>query len=172
MILDIKKWPDPILRQKTETVVEFDEELEVLSRNMIETMRAASGIGLAANQVGDLRRIAVVEVPFVQGETLNAYHGVPIVLVNPKITESHLSILSNEGCLSLPDTYDTVRRYRSVVVEYQNLSGETKTIEAEGLMSMCLQHEIDHLDGKTLMERASRIKRDMMLRRLKKTGNL
>jgi peptide deformylase len=172
MTLEIIKWPDPILRQKTETVTAFDQDLEDLSRNMIDTMRAASGIGLAANQVGDLRRIAVVEVPRVQGEALSPYHGIPIVLVNPRIIESTQSTLSNEGCLSLPDTYDTVRRHKSVVVEYQNLSGEVKTIEAEGLMSMCLQHEIDHLDGKTLMEKASRVKKDMMLRRLKKTGNL
>jgi len=172
MLLEIRKWPAPILRQKTTVVHSFDHELEELSRNMIETMRAASGIGLAANQVGDLRRVAVVEVPFIVGDKLNSYHGVPIVLVNPKILESSSSILSNEGCLSLPDTYDTVRRHKVILVEYQNLSGDTKTIEAENLMAMCLQHEIDHLDGKTLMERASRIKKDIMVRRLKKTGNL
>ena len=172
MLLEIRKWPDPALRQKTEEVKIFDEELEALSRNMIETMRAASGIGLAANQIGDLRRVAVVEVPFIAGDKLNPYHGVPIVLVNPRIVESYFSVLSNEGCLSLPDTYDTVRRHKAILVEYRNLSGEIKTMEAENLMAMCLQHEIDHLDGKTLMERASRIKKDIMVRRLKKTGNL
>ena len=172
MLLEIRKWPDPVLRQKTEEVKVFDEELEALSRNMIETMRAASGIGLAANQIGDIRRVAVVEVPFIAGDKLNPYHGVPIVLVNPRIVESSSSVLSNEGCLSLPDTYDTVRRHEVITIEYQNLSGEIKTMEAENLMSMCLQHEIDHLDGKTLMERASRIKKDIMVRRLKKTGNL
>ena len=172
MLLEIRKWPDPALRQKTEEVKIFDEELEALSRNMIETMRAASGIGLAANQIGDLRRVAVVEVPFIAGDKLNPYHGVPIVLVNPRIVESSSSVLSNEGCLSLPDTYDTVRRHKAILVEYRNLSGEIKTMEAENLMAMCLQHEIDHLDGKTLMERASRIKKDIMVRRLKKTGNL
>jgi peptide deformylase len=172
MLLEIRKWPDPVLRQKTVAVSVFDEELETFSRNMIETMRAASGIGLSANQVGDLRRVAVVEVPFIAGDKLNPYHGVPIVLVNPRIIESSSSVLSNEGCLSLPDTYDTVRRHKVIKIEYQNLSGEIKTMEAENLMSMCLQHEIDHLDGKTLMERASRIKKDIMVRRLKKTGNL
>lgn len=172
MILEIRIWPDPALRKKTETVTSFDDELEKLSRDMIETMRAASGVGLSANQVGENKRLAVVEVPFVKGEKLNPYHGIPIVLVNPVIIESEGSVLSNEGCLSLPDTHDTVRRFAYVKVGYQNLSGETKEIEAENLMAMCLQHEIDHLEGKTLMERASRIKKDIMLRRLKKTGNL
>lgn len=172
MILEIRKWPDPILRQKTVAVSVFDESLEELARNMIETMRHASGIGLAANQVGDERRVAVVEVPYIQGDKLNDYHGKPIVLVNPRIVESSGSTLSVEGCLSIPEAQDTIRRHQTIKVEYENLSGETKVMEAENLMAFCLQHEIDHLDGKTLMEKASRIRRDMMIRRLKKTGNL
>lgn len=114
MILEIRKWPDPILRQKTVAVSVFDEELEKLARDMIETMRSASGIGLAANQVGDSRRMAVVEVPYLPGDKVAEYLGKPIVLVNPTIVETDGSVLSVEGCLSLPDTQDTIRRSRAV----------------------------------------------------------
>ena len=172
MILEVRKWPDPILRQKTQTVLLFDESLKDLAKNMAETMKAVSAIGLAANQVGDTRKLAVIRVPYVAGDKLNDYHGKEIVLVNPTITESEGSILSTEGCVSLPDTYDTVRRFKSITVRYQNLSGQFEQIVAEGLMASCLQHEIDHLNGKTLIEKASRIRKDMMIRRLKKTGNL
>jgi peptide deformylase len=139
---------------------------------MIETMRAEGGIGLAANQVGDTRRVAVIEVPKVLGDWSEAYHDIPIVLVNPVVYETEGETLSKEGCLSLPEVTDTIRRFKSVKVRYQNLSGENKDIDASGLMAACLQHEIDHLDGKTLVERASKIKKDMIIRRLKKTGNL
>lgn len=172
MILEIRKWPDPILRQKTVAVSVFDEDLEKLARDMIETMRSASGIGLAANQVGDSRCMAVVEVPYLPGDKVAEYLGKPIVLVNPAVIETDGSVLSVEGCLSLPDTQDTIRRAKTVKVRYQNLSGEYLEMEAEGLMALCLQHEMDHLNGKTLIEKASRIRKDMMIRRMKKTGNL
>lgn len=172
MKLEIRQWPDPVLRQKTVAVSVFDAELEELARNMIETMRDASGIGLSANQVGDSRRLAVVEVPYIPGDKIQEYLGKPIVLVNPYIIESEGSTLSVEGCLSIPDAQDTVRRFRAIKLRYQNLSGETIEMEAEGLMALCLQHEVDHLDGKTLIERASRLRKDIMIRRLKKTGNL
>lgn len=172
MILEIRKWPDPILRQKTVAVSVFDESLEYLARDMIETMRSVSAIGLAANQVGYEYRVVVVEVPYIPGDKLEDYLGKPIVLVNPRIVESEGSILSVEGCVSLPDTQDTTRRFKKVKVEYQNLSGDTIEMSAEGLMAMCIQHEIDHLDGKTLIEKASRVRKDIILRRLRKTGNL
>lgn len=172
MKLEIRQWPDPVLRQKTVAVSVFDSELEELARNMIETMRDASGIGLSANQVGDGRRLAVVEVPYIPGDKVEEYLGKPIVLVNPQLIESEGSTLSVEGCLSIPDAHDTLRRFKTVKVRYQNLSGETVEMEAEGLMAICLQHEIDHLDGKTLIEKASRLRKDMLIRRLKKTGNL
>jgi peptide deformylase len=172
VILEIKKWPDPILRQKTQTVLVFDSSLEELSKNMIDTMRAESAIGLAANQIGDERKIAVVQVPYVAGDKLETYHGETIVLVNPKIVESEGSVLSPEGCVSLLEVQDTVRRFKTVKVKYQTLTGEFQEIVASGLMARCLQHEIDHLNGKTLIEKASRIRKDMMIRRLRKTGNL
>jgi len=111
-------------------------------------------------------------VPKVLGDWSEAYHDIPIVLVNPVVYETEGETLSKEGCLSLPEVTDTIRRFKSVKVRYQNLSGENKDIDASGLMAACLQHEIDHLDGKTLVERASKIKKDMIIRRLKKTGNL
>lgn len=172
MILEIRKWPDPILRQKTVAVSVFDESLENLARDMIETMRSVSAIGLAANQVGYESRVVVVEVPYIPGDKLEDYLGKPIVLVNPRIIESEGSVLSVEGCVSLPDAQDTVRRFRTIKISYQNLSGETMEMDAEGLMAMCLQHEIDHLDGKTLIEKASRVRKDIIMRRLRKTGNL
>jgi peptide deformylase len=172
MILEIRKWPDPVLSRRCKIVSEFDLPLEMLARDMIETMRSVSAIGLAANQVGHERRVAVVEVPYIPGDKLESYLGKPIVLVNPKIVESEGSILSIEGCVSIPDAQDTTRRFKKIKIEYQNLSGDKVEMSAEGLMAMCLQHEIDHLDGKTLMHRASRVRKDMMIRRMKKTGNL
>jgi peptide deformylase len=172
MILEIRKWPDPILRQKTVAVSVFDESLQELVKNMTETMRSESAIGIAANQVGDDRCVAVLEVPYTPGDAPNIYHGRSLVLVNPKIAESEGSVLSPEGCLSLTDTSDVVRRHASILVEYQDINGQPCSLRASGLIAFCIQHEIDHLEGKTLMEKASRIRKDMMLRRLKKTGNL
>lgn len=172
MILKIRRWPDPILRQKTVAVSVFDDDLEQLARSMIETMRAEGGVGLSANQVGDLRRVAVTEVPRLLGDLSDSYHDIPIVLVNPILLEAEVETMSREGCLSLPDVIDVVRRFDKVTVRYQNLSGEHKEIRATGLMAACLQHEIDHLDGKTLVEKASRIKKDMIIRRLKKTRSI
>lgn len=172
MKLKVLKWPNPMLRKRCIAVSVFDESLEQLARDMIETMRAEGGIGLSANQVGDLRRVAVTEVPRLLGELSDSYHDIPIVLVNPVLFEAEEDTMSREGCLSLPDVIDVVKRFDKVTVRYQNLSGEHKEIKATGLMAACLQHEIDHLDGKTLVEKASRIKREMILKRLKKKGNL
>ena len=172
MILEIRKWPDPILRQKTLAVSVFDQSLQDLVKNMTETMRSESAIGIAANQVGDDRSVAVLEVPFTPGDAPNIYHGRLLTLVNPKILESEGSALSPEGCLSLPETTDVVRRHASIVVEYQDVDGTLCSLRASGLIAFCIQHEMDLLEGKTLMEKASRIRKDMMLRRLKKTGNL
>jgi peptide deformylase len=171
VILKIRKWPDPMLRTRCLAVSVFDDDLERLARDMIETMRAEGGIGLSANQVGDSRRVAVTEVPRLLGDMSEPYHNIPIVLVNPILLEAEVDVMSREGCLSLPDVIDVVKRFDQVTVRYQNLSGEHKEIRATGLMAACLQHEIDHLDGKTLVEKASRIKKDMIMRRLKKTRN-
>jgi len=170
--LNVLKWPDKILRTRCLAVSVFDESLEQLARDMIETMRAEGGIGLSANQVGDLRRVAVIEVPRLLGDLSDSYHDIPIVLVNPILLEAESDTMSREGCLSLPEVIDVVKRFDKITVRYQNLSGEQKEIKASGLMAACLQHEIDHLNGKTLVEKASRIKRDMIMRRLKKKGKL
>lgn len=172
MILKILKWPDKRLNTKSVAVSSFDDDLEKLSRDMIETMDHANAIGLAANQVGDARCVAVIRIPRIGDEMVKEYHGIPIVLVNPEIVTTDGFFLSQEGCLSIPDAHDTVKRYAKISVKYQNLSGEFKTIEGGGLLASCLQHEIDHLNGQTLIDKASRLRRDMMVRRLKKTGNL
>ena len=170
--LNVLKWPDPVLRTRCKAVSVFDDDLEQLARNMIETMRAEEAVGLSANQVGDLRRVAVIEVPRILGDQSESYHDIPIVLINPVLFEAETHAMSREGCLSLPEVIDVVKRFDKVTVRYQNLSGEQKEIKATGLMAACLQHEIDHLDGKTLVEKASKIKREMIIKRLKKTGNL
>ena len=172
MKLNVLKWPHPTLRKHCVAVSAFDESLEQLARDMIETMRAEGGIGLSANQVGDLRRVAVTEVPRLLGDISDAYHDVPIVLVNPILFEAEEYTMSREGCLSLPEVIDVVKRFNKITVKYQNLSGEHKEIKASGLMAACLQHEIEHLSGKTLVERASKIKREMLIKRLKKKGKL
>jgi peptide deformylase len=137
---------------------------------MIETMKAEGGVGLAANQVGDTRAVAVVEVPRVFGQIDTGHYDKPIVLVNPILYETENPVLSKEGCLSLPGIEETVKRFDKIKVKYQNVKGEQREIDAMGLMAFCIQHELDHLAGKTFMEKASKLKKSMIIKRLRKIG--
>ncbi|RME50947.1 MAG: peptide deformylase [Deltaproteobacteria bacterium] len=159
-ILPILTYPDPVLTQRAEPVEEVTEDLVELSKNMLETMYAAPGIGLAAPQIGVSKRLIVVDI----GEE----HRHPIVLLNPEITHREGKIVYTEGCLSLPGIVDEVTRAQRVVVKGLDIEGKSEEIDAQELLAVCLQHEIDHLDGILFIDRLSSIKRTYYRRKLRK----
>ena len=149
--------PDDKLRQKTERIETIDAELQQLIDDMFETMYAAPGIGLAAPQIGVMKRLTVVDVSKRDGEQA------PLALINPEITwESEDLSVYEEGCLSIPDYYEEVERPAKVRVSFTDRDGKTQEIEAEGVLATCIQHEIDHLDGILFIDHISKLKRDMV----------
>lgn len=146
---------DSVLRQKAKKVRDFGRSLEALIDDMVETMRAAPGIGLAAPQVGVSLQVAVIELPEEEDESENPdpYRGKLIVLCNPEIVKSWGEQEGQEGCLSLPGYVGEVKRAARVVVEARDQRGKERRIRAEGLMARVLQHEIDHLDGTLYVDR-------------------
>ena len=161
-ILEILKYPHPILQKKTEPVSCIDDTVRQLVCNMAETMYAAPGVGLAAPQVGIPLRLAVLDVT-----KANEPKDL-LVLINPEIVASEGECSWEEGCLSIPDCNEEVKRLKKVSVRFQNLEGRETTVTAEDLLSIALQHEIDHLDGILFIDRLSRIKRDFLKRKLRK----
>jgi peptide deformylase len=160
--LAILEYPDPRLRIRAQPVTEFDAELRRLVADMLETMYAAPGIGLAATQVNVHRRLLVVDV----SEERNA----PLCLINPEILNAEGRVSYEEGCLSVPDVFETVDRAERIRVKAQNERGETIELEAEGLLAICIQHEMDHLEGKLFVDYLSTLKRDRLKKKaLKKT---
>lgn len=164
-VLNILKYPNPILKRPSLDVENVDEALDAFIDDMVETMYEAKGIGLAAPQVGRSIRLAVIDCPdsedYVRGKNL-------IILINPEITERYGNTISNEGCLSLPGLTVEVPRFERVVVRALNRKMEGIVIEGEGLLAIALQHEIDHLNGILLIDHLSRLKRDIVIRRFKK----
>lgn len=159
-ILEIVKAPDPRLKALTEPVVDIDAKLRRFMDDMLETMQDAKGIGLAANQVGVLRRVAVIDLD--PGGPKSR----PYCLVNPRIVEaSEEESTYNEGCLSVPDFWEDVHRPARLTVEYEDEKGKTRTVTADGLLATCLQHEVDHLNGMLFIDHLSRLKRSMALRK-------
>ncbi|MBW1720923.1 MAG: peptide deformylase [Deltaproteobacteria bacterium] len=163
-VLRIHTYPDPVLRAKAEPVDEIDGEIQQLVDDMAETMYAAPGIGLAANQVGVLKRVIVFDVsPKEKARDLS-------VLINPEIIEAEGSITLEEACLSILDYSADVTRSERVKVRGLDREGNLVEIEAEGLKAVCLQHEIDHLDGILFIDHISSLKRALYKKRLKKMG--
>jgi len=161
-ILEIRKYPEKVLKQKASPVTTFDQDLQVLIDNMIETMYAAPGVGLAAPQVGETKRLAVIDISSRQDKF-------PLlVIVNPVIVSSEGEVEFEEGCLSLPEYTAIVKRAENVVVKAQDRDGKAIEIEGTELLAIALQHEIDHLDGILLIDRISPIKRDFFKKRYKK----
>ena len=163
MILDILKFPAPVLRVPARPVEAFTGETAELMQNMLETMYAAPGIGLAAPQVGVSRRILVLDLDH-ENPGANA-----IKLANPVIREAEGEVVYEEGCLSVVDFTAEVSRAERVAVSGYDENGEEVDIEADGLLAVALQHEIDHLDGKLFIDRISRLKREIYVRKLKKS---
>lgn len=162
MILDIKIFPDKVLRKKSEPVREIDDNIRKFLDDMAETMYSAPGIGLAAPQVGVNKRMLVIDISGPEEKSSLTK------VINPEILSAEGETIGEEGCLSLPLEYADVKRYEKVVVRYLDENGEEKVLEADGLLSRALQHEIDHLDGILFIDRISSLKREMIKKRFKK----
>ncbi|MBI1864264.1 MAG: peptide deformylase [Nitrospirae bacterium] len=161
-LLEIREYPDPVLRKKALPVETIDDGFQRLIDDMIDTMYAAPGIGLAAPQVGVLRRLIVVDAS--AGETpLPLY-----VLINPEVVSREGEQVGEEGCLSLPELNSDVARAARGTVRALDRTGTPVTVEAEGLLARCFQHEIDHLDGVLFMDKISPLKRELYKRRVRK----
>ncbi len=155
---------EPILRERADEVEVFDDDLRSLVKDMFITMAAAEGAGLAAPQVGVGRRVLVAEVSSAEGEEPTR-----VALVNPRVVESSVEVdRSSEGCLSIPGVTEVVSRPESVTLEGLDPDGQPVRIEADGLLSRVLQHEVDHLDGILFIDRISPLKRRMLLKKYRK----
>jgi peptide deformylase len=155
-------YPDPVLLTPTEKVEEVDQALRALVKDMVDTMYAAPGIGLAANQVGVSKRVCVVDLSV--GET----PGELKVFVNPRVVTSSGSEVAEEGCLSFPDIHLDIERPFTATVEAEDLDGNTFRVEAEGLLARAMQHEIEHLDGRVFLMNLSPLKRELVKRQIRK----
>ena len=149
-LLEIKTAGDPVLKKVCAPVEKIDKRLRKLLDDMAETMYASDGVGIAAPQVGESIRAVVVDVD--RKERKNRYD-----LINPVITFREGSVVDNEGCLSCPDLFGDVERAAKIQVEYTSRFGKKKTLEAEGLLARCIQHELDHLDGRLFIDIAKNI---------------
>ncbi len=157
MELDVKTFGDPVLKSRSTPVKDFDESLERLADDMLSTMRAHDGVGLAANQVGRLKRILVAAVEEEE-----------YVLVNPVVeSRTEESETSPEGCLSIPGVHVEVERAKGITISGKSATGEPVRIEVEGLLARILQHEIDHLDGVLILDRTDRESRKAVLREMR-----
>ena len=155
--------PDPILRQVSKPVTLVNTEVKKLMNDMLETMYAAPGIGLAAVQVGVLKRIIVIDLSK-DGEKKD-----PLFIINPEITFKSDELISyEEGCLSIPNQFAEVKRPSSCKVNFLDYDGKKKEINADGLLATCIQHEIDHLNGVLFIDHLSKLKKDLILKKTKK----
>jgi peptide deformylase len=183
MKLKIFKFPDAVLAKKASPIHRVDKSYFKLADDMLETMYDAPGVGLAANQVGILERILVIDTDYemedleegdvtpegsevVDGSVIK--NKKPIIVINPQIIHREGSILFCEGCLSVPEYTAEVKRAEKIKIEYQDIDGTTKTMALEGLAAIAIQHEIDHLDGKLFIDRLSPIKKELVKKKLKK----
>lgn len=155
--------PDPRRKKECEPVTEVNDEIRELLDDMLETMYAAPGIGLAAPQIGVMKRVVVMDVSDDKDKPE------PLKLINPEIIwESEETSIYQEGCLSIPEQYADVERPAEVGMRYMDENGETHEIEADGLLATCIQHEIDHLDGVLFTDYLSALKRNMILKKVQK----
>lgn len=163
-LLKILTYPNPILNLKAQPVKAIDNSITTLVEDMIYTMNQNNGIGLAANQVGVLLQIVVLNI-----EEVSDTISMPLVLINPKITYSSSETMEyEEGCLSFPELLVQSQRPNRVVVEYTDLNNQPQKIEAKGLTAICLQHELDHLNGYLFINQVSAVKKTVLLKKYKK----
>jgi peptide deformylase len=165
-IHEVVKWPNPVLAKAGEPVTVFDAKLKKLVDEMFESMYAAQGIGLAAPQISISQRLTVIDVSFKKNPEEK------LVLINPEIIEREGKQVEEEGCLSLPEIREKVQRAARVKVRAQDVTGKWFETEGEELLARAMQHEIDHLDGILFIDRLSRLKRDLVIRKIKKLQKL
>lgn len=159
--------PDSRLRAVAEPIDKIDDGVKQLAKDMLDTMYAAPGVGLAAPQIGELRRVVVMDLAK-EGEKAD-----PIVMINPEILKfSEETVTTEEGCLSIPELYYDVERPAEVTVRYIDLEGKTVEREAKDRLSICVQHELDHLDGVLYIDYLSRLKRDRVVKKFQKAEKL
>ncbi len=161
-VLKVLELPDVRLRHVAKPIDNVDKETQTLMKDMLKVMYEHNGIGLAATQVGILKRICVIDLKREEEDIQYFMANPEIIAINGEEVES------NEGCLSIPEEYDTVIRNEQVTVKYLDYDNKEQTLEAEGLLAFCVQHEIDHLNGKLFIDRLSRLKRDMILKKFNK----
>jgi peptide deformylase len=161
---EVLQFPDKRLRRISKPIPAVTEEIRTLAADMLEVMYDEPGIGLAAPQVGEAVRLVVVDIEWREENAERS----PLVLVNPVIVASEGQITWNEGCLSVPEFEAEVERFAKVKLKAQDLDGKEILIDAEGLQAVCFQHEIDHLDGVLFIDRISRLKRNMYVRKRRK----
>jgi peptide deformylase len=159
--------PDPRLRAVADPVAEVDDEIKTLAKDMLDTMYDAPGVGLAATQLGVMKRVVVMDLAK-EGDAPE-----PIVMVNPEILKfSEDTAVSEEGCLSIPELYYEVERPAGVTVRYTDLEGKAVTTDATERLAVCMQHEIDHLDGVLYIDYLSRLKRDRVIKKFEKAEKI
>ncbi len=177
MKLSILQYGDPILRAKGKRVNKIDNRIRELAQSMIETMHAANGVGLAAQQVGEPLQLTVLDVSQVEdrpstmklnGKNVVLVNAMPLVLINPEIELRDETEIGTEGCLSFPEITGDIERAKSAIVRAQNLEGETVEIEATGLLARAIQHELDHLNGILFVDRMSSAAKATLSSRLKR----
>jgi len=158
--LSILQYPDPRLKLVAKQVDKFDAALEGLCADMLQTMYESDGVGLAATQVNVQQRLFTLDLSITKNQ--------PLCIINPKILASHDSIVWEEGCLSFPGVYAKVTRSAELTLEYSDIHGEQHILQADGLLAVCIQHELDHLDGITFFDHLSSLKRRMLRNKLEK----
>lgn len=173
--LPILTYPDPILSAKAAPVTEFGPKIEQLVKDMLFTMYHAPGIGLAAPQIGESIRLFVLDVDYdrevvttATGEKVKLSNFGPMVFINPVITGTSGTSLQEEGCLSVPGVYEEVKRFESIHVKFQDMKGDFYELEADDMLSICIQHENDHLDGVVFIERLSNLKKNFYKKKMLK----
>jgi len=175
-VLEIYTWPAKVLETRAEEVSTFDDEIKTLVKDMHETMKKAdNGIGLAANQVGVLKRVITIHISRDRdvSEEKKIWHDKPYTFINPVITKRSEEIICwQEACLSLPGVSELVDRHETITVEAFDEHGTKFIFEADDIMAVCLQHEIDHLDGVTVLKRISRLKSSLAKKRLLKRDSI
>lgn len=170
-VLKLYEYPEPVLKKKAEKVTKVDADVQKLLDDMLETMYASAGVGLAAPQIGVSKRIVVIDVEQ-EDDDNGVKSGNPLFLVNPEIIwRSDDKVCGEEGCLSVPKQRAEVERNAQVKVRYLDYNGNEQEILGDGLLAVCLQHELDHLDGVLYIDRISRLKRQMLLKKLDKMRN-
>lgn len=179
MVLEILTYPDPRLRQKAKKADEVTAELQSFAKDMIETMYDSNGIGLASTQVGrDVRLLVVDTRPHTEDGEIDTAAMTdleravvqPLVVINPEIVKSEGKTTYEEGCLSVPTFYETVERFQYIELNYIDVNGQKQSLKTDGLLAICLQHEMDHLDGKLFIDRLSFVKSNRIKTKIKKSG--